>query len=113
MKMSDSNIVSIPEREKPIDRNDYTGRTIDGYTLDKKLGEGGIGVVYSAEKNGCKAALKFLHTNNPSLVNALQKELDAQKGFMHENVRTAYGFRPDICFDDNGDEPLANFLSNV
>ncbi len=62
MTMSNSEIVSIPEREEPRDPDDYTGRTIDGYTLGEKLGEGGIGVVYSAEKE--RKELKAEQTQN-------------------------------------------------
>jgi len=38
--MSDSDIVSIHGREEPRDHNDYTGRTIEGYVVGEKLGEG-------------------------------------------------------------------------
>lgn len=37
--------------------------TINGYTIKKKLGEGGFGIVYRAEKNGQCYALKTLKAN--------------------------------------------------
>lgn len=107
MKMSDSDIVSIPEREQPRDPNDYTGRTIDGYTLGEKLGEGGIGVVYSAEKDGKTFAVKLLRQNNPSLGSTLQKEFTAQEKISHENIRKINEFHQSACFEYDGHEPLA------
>lgn len=105
--MSDSNIVSIPEREQPRDPNDYIGRSIEGYKLGEKLGKGGIGVVYSAEKDGKIFAVKLLRQNNPSLGSTLQKEFTAQEKISHENIRKINEFRQSACFDDNGNEPLA------
>jgi len=49
----------------------------------------------------------LLHPNDPSLGTTLQKEIDAQRGFMHENVRNIYDFIPVAHFDDNGNEPLS------
>ncbi|MBD3304228.1 protein kinase [Candidatus Woesearchaeota archaeon] len=107
MKMSDSEIVSIPDYERPRDPHDYTGRTIDGYTLGEKLGEGGIGIVYSAEKDDKTFAVKLLRQNTPSLGSTLQKEFTAQEKISHENIRKIKEFHQSACFDDNGNEPLA------
>ncbi|MBW3002734.1 serine/threonine protein kinase, partial [Candidatus Woesearchaeota archaeon] len=105
--MSDSeDILSIRE-EPPRDPENYTGRTIDGYTLGEKLGEGGIGVVYSAEKDGKTFAVKLLRQNNPSLGSTLQKEFTAQEKISHENIRKINEFHQSAVFDDNGNEPLA------
>jgi len=46
--MSDSELQSIDETEKPRDNSDYTGRTIEGFEVKKKLGQGTFGVVYAA-----------------------------------------------------------------
>ena len=105
--MSDSELHSIQENVKPKDSDDYTGRSIEGYTLGEKLGKGGIGVVYSAKKDGKPFAVKLLRQNNPSLGSTLQKEFTAQEKISHENIRKINEFRQSACFDDNGNEPLA------
>ncbi|MBW3005052.1 serine/threonine protein kinase, partial [Candidatus Woesearchaeota archaeon] len=103
--MSDSEINSIPEKVR--NPNDYTGRTTDGYALGEKLGAGTFGVVYVGERDGKKFSLKLLPANDPLLASTLQKELDAQKGLKHPNIREIYEFHPDARFDDNGDDPLS------
>ncbi|MBW2972835.1 serine/threonine protein kinase [Candidatus Woesearchaeota archaeon] len=105
--MSESEIVSIPDYERPKDPKDYTGRTINGYRILEKLGAGTFGVVYVGERDGKKFALKLLPTNDPLLASTLQKELDAQEGLKHPNIREIYEFCPDARFDDNGNDPLS------
>gem|GEM_PF-4930498 len=105
--MSDSEINSIQENARPRDPNDYTGRSIEGYKVLEKLGAGTFGEVYVGERDGKKFALKLLPTNDPLLASTLQKELDAQKGLKHPNIREIYDFCPNAHFDDNNNDPLS------
>ncbi|MCX6708863.1 MAG: serine/threonine-protein kinase [Candidatus Woesearchaeota archaeon] len=80
------------ENEKPWNSSDFTGRTIAGHKIIRKLGEGGFGVVYLAEKDNRKFALKFLKENKTHLVNELKKEYRLVSGIRHPNVLRVHGF---------------------
>lgn len=69
-----------------------TGRTISHYRVLDKLGEGGMGVVYSAEdtKLERKVALKFLAPN-------LLSEEEAKRRFLREAKAAAALHHPNIC----------------
>ena len=98
------------------DDSNYTGRTIEGYRVLEKLGEGGIGVVYVAEKEGRKVALKFIKHEDPELVDALRKGLRKEEALMraveHPNVLGVKEYYDNATFEGNGDEPLPMLVTD-
>lgn len=67
------------------------GATIDKYTITKKLGEGGMGVVYAAEHNVIRkpVALKLLlpqWTQNKMIVERFVNEATAMGKLAHPNI---------------------------
>lgn len=84
---------SLQKDEEPLwNSQDFTGRTIAGHKIIRKLGEGGFGVVYLAEKNNRKFALKFIKDNESRLVKELKKEYKLVLGIRHPNVLKVHGF---------------------
>lgn len=78
--------------------NSPIGRTIEGkYRLDKLLGEGGMGCVYSATRLliGDSVAIKILHTetmHDPNAIERFRREAQAAARLKHPNVVAIYDF---------------------
>ena len=87
------------EDEQPWNSLDFTGRTIAGHKIIRKLGEGGFGVVYQTEKKGKKYALKFIKENKNKLVYELKKEFSLVSGVEHPNILKVHEFNATASFD--------------
>ncbi|MFH1227424.1 MAG: serine/threonine-protein kinase, partial [Planctomycetota bacterium] len=62
------------------------------YTLEKKLGEGGMGAVYLAIDPGLnrKVALKIISSDDPEMLERFQREASAVAKFNHPNIVHVY-----------------------
>ena|GEM_PF-4791680 len=96
--------------ERPRNEDTYTGRTIEGYAVGEKLGEGAIGEVYVGEKDGQKVALKFIKHQNREIVEALRKglrnEFQLMQSVKHPNVLKVLEYYDNAHFEGNNNEPM-------
>lgn len=73
------------------------GKTIKGFTLQTKLGEGGMGLVYGAAhlETGKEAAVKILRSHlssNERVVRRFHREAQAQNQLRHDNIVHVHDF---------------------
>jgi eukaryotic-like serine/threonine-protein kinase len=66
------------------------GQLVAGYTLEERLGEGGMGIVYRAhDKEGKKVALKILraeYTQNQDILDRFYQEAKTVNSIHHKNI---------------------------
>ena len=95
------------------------GDRVRHYELIRLLGRGGMGDVFLARdtKLGRRVAIKFLHTQDPALVDRFVLEARATAGCNHENIVTLYeadtlGGRPYMVLEYLQGRTLAELLED-
>ena len=88
-----------------------TQKTLDHYTLIKKLGEGNFGKVYLAfnKNSGVECAVKIItNTQNLKCVDDLKREFDMMGRINHPNVLQAYGISFEGIYKNKAGEQSLN-----
>ncbi|MGZ3422327.1 MAG: protein kinase domain-containing protein, partial [Polyangiales bacterium] len=91
-------LVDKSENQKPIDHDPLIGRQIGGrYRLIKRIGEGGMGVVYLAEHEAIekKVAIKILkeqYAQREDVVARFQQEAKSASRVKHQGVLEVFDF---------------------
>ena len=85
---------------QPLDYQSFVGTEMAGYTIKRKLAEGGMGVVFEAEhsKIGRKGAIKVLKLEfcrSEEVVERFYQEARAVNSIRHENIVDVYDFGRD------------------
>ena len=84
-----------PQTPRDIDYGDLTGRTLGGFRILRKLGSGGMAVVYKAEhiRISRPSAIKILNpdlTGTPELVERFGREAEMASRINHPNAAGIY-----------------------
>ncbi len=84
----------------PADADDFIGHELCGYTIKRKLAEGGMGVVYEGVhgKIGRTGAIKVLKAElcrSEEVVERFYQEARAVNSIRHENIVDVYDFGRD------------------
>ncbi|GAB4197689.1 MAG: hypothetical protein OHK0013_06100 [Sandaracinaceae bacterium] len=77
----------LKELEQAASEDLPAGTVVDGWKIQKKLGEGGVGVTYLAEKGGLRAALKVVRGIHASDRGAVRRWLVAQRAISQVDDR--------------------------
>ena len=85
---------------QPADDHRFVGRELGGYRIERKLAEGGMGVVFLAEHTqiGKRAAVKVLkpeHCQNEKTVERFYQEARAVNSIRHPNIVDIFDFGRD------------------
>ncbi len=89
-----------PGTPLPLDYDEYVGREMCGYTIKRKLAEGGMGVVFEGlhGKIGRRGAIKVLKLEfcrSDEVVERFHQEARAVNSIRHENIVDVYDFGRD------------------
>lgn len=83
--------ITVPYRGLNVDWSSLPGKLLGGCLVEKKLGQGGIGVVFKGIHQNLKTpvAIKILSpalTANPEHVDRFKREAQLTAGFQHANI---------------------------
>jgi serine/threonine-protein kinase len=87
-----------PDAQEPFDATALIGKELDGrYRLDEVLGQGGMGMVFSATQTavGRKVAVKTLHPGlamAPTFFERFKREAEVAARLKHPNIVTIFDF---------------------
>ena len=79
-----------------LEHDALTGKIFEGYRISRRLGRGGMSVVYEAEESesGRRVALKMMSHRllyDPAAMKRFQREADIIASFDHPNIAKMYG----------------------
>jgi serine/threonine-protein kinase len=79
-----------------LEHDALTGKVFEGYRIRRRLGRGGMSVVYEAEEaeSGRRVALKMMSHRllyDPDAMRRFQREADIVASFDHPNIARMYG----------------------
>ena len=100
--LDNRNEPSAPTSTKngPMTQTDFTGRSLGGYRILRKLGQGGMAVVYKAHEESLSrvVALKVIAqhlSENPQFITRFQREAQAAAQLSHPNIVQIYAIGED------------------